>query len=39
MAREIILAGGMRAPFGDFGISLEDIPLATLGMLTERVVH
>lgn len=39
MARENILADGMRAPFGDFGKSLIDIPLATLGMLIERVVQ
>jgi acetyl-CoA acetyltransferase family protein len=32
MAREIILAGGMRTPFGDFGRSLKDIPLADLGI-------
>ncbi len=29
--REIILAGGMRTPFGDFGQSLKDVPLTTLG--------
>ena len=39
MAREIILAGGMRAPFGVFGKSLKDIPLATRGMPIERVVQ
>ncbi len=32
MTREIILAGGMRTPFGDFGKSLKDIPLAALGI-------
>ena len=32
MTREIILAGGMRTPFGDFGKSLRDIPLADLGI-------
>ena len=32
MTREIILAGGMRTPFGDFGKSLKDIPLADLGI-------
>lgn len=32
MQREIILAGGMRTPFGDFGKSLKDIPLADLGI-------
>ena len=39
MAREIIPAGGRRTPFGDFGKSLKDIPLATPGMPIERVVH
>lgn len=28
---EIVLAGGMRTPFGDFGKSLRDIPLIELG--------
>ena len=32
MTREIILAGGMRTPFGDFGKSLKDIPLADMGI-------
>ncbi len=32
MQSEIILAGGMRTPFGDFGKSLKDIPLAELGI-------
>ena len=32
MMREIILAGGMRTPFGDFGKSLKDIPLADMGI-------
>ena len=36
MAREIILAGGMRTPFGDFGKSLKDIPLAALGIHATR---
>ena len=36
MTREIILAGGMRTPFGDFGKSLEDIPLADLGIHATR---
>ncbi|MSP68614.1 MAG: thiolase family protein [Alphaproteobacteria bacterium] len=31
MAREIILAGGARTPFGDYGKSLKDVPLAALG--------
>lgn len=30
MAQEIVLAGGKRTPFGDFGKSLKDIPLTTL---------
>ncbi|MEO1198663.1 MAG: thiolase family protein [Pseudomonadota bacterium] len=28
---EIVLAGGMRTPFGDFGKSLRDTPMAKLG--------
>ena len=32
MTREIVLAGGMRTPFGDFGKSLKDVPLAALGI-------
>ena len=36
MVREIILAGGMRTPFGDFGKSLKDIPLAALGIHATR---
>ncbi len=28
--REIVLAGGKRTPFGDFGKSLKDIPLSSL---------
>ena len=32
MAREILIAGGMRTPFGDFGKSLRDVSLATLGI-------
>lgn len=31
MAHEIILAGGMRTPFGDFGRSLKNLPLTELG--------
>lgn len=31
MTKDIILAGGMRTPFGDFGKSLKDIPLVDLG--------
>ena len=30
--QEIILAGGKRTPFGDFGKSLKDTPLAELGI-------
>ncbi|WP_193184536.1 thiolase family protein [Nisaea sediminum] len=30
MAQEIVLAGGKRTPFGDFGKSLRDIPLSAL---------
>ena len=36
MTREIILAGGMRTPFGNFGKSLKDIPLADLGIHATR---
>lgn len=32
MAHEIVIAGGMRTPFGDFGKSLRDVPLVTLGV-------
>lgn len=32
MREEIVLAGGMRTPFGDFGKSLRDLPLAALGV-------
>ena len=32
MTTDIILAGGKRTPFGDFGKSLRDIPLAQLGV-------
>lgn len=31
MAHDIILAGGMRTPFGDFGRSLKNTPLTDLG--------
>ena len=31
-AKEIVLAGGMRTPFGDFGKSLRDVPLTVLGI-------
>jgi acetyl-CoA acetyltransferase len=30
MAQEIVIAGGKRTPFGDFGKSLKDIPLSAL---------
>lgn len=33
---EIVLAGGMRTPFGDFGKSLRDIPLVALGAHAAR---
>ncbi len=36
MEREIILAGGMRTPFGDFGKSLKDISLGQLGVHATR---
>ncbi len=32
MTREILLAGGMRTPFGDFGKSLRDVSLKVLGI-------
>jgi acetyl-CoA acetyltransferase len=28
---EIVIAGGMRTPFGDFGKALRDVPLVELG--------
>lgn len=33
---EIVLVGGMRTPFGDFGKSLRDVPLADLGAHAAR---
>ena len=30
MVKEIVIAGGKRTPFGDFGKSLKDIPLSSL---------
>lgn len=33
---EIVLAGGMRTPFGDFGKSLKDVPLTALGTHAAR---
>jgi acetyl-CoA acetyltransferase len=30
--KEIVLAGGMRTPFGDFGRSLKDVPLTQLSI-------
>ncbi len=32
MDQEIVLAGGMRTPFGDFGKSLREVPLTALGV-------
>lgn len=32
MTPDIVIAGGMRTPFGDFGKSLRDVPLVTLGV-------
>jgi len=29
---DVVLAGGMRTPFGDFGKSLREVPLAALGV-------
>lgn len=34
--KEIILAGGARTPFGDFGKSLRDVPLQQLGIHAVR---
>ena len=34
---EIVLAGGMRTPFGDFGKSLRDMPLVDLGAHAARM--
>ena len=31
-SQDIILCGGARTPFGDFGKSLRDVPLSTLGV-------
>ncbi|MCZ7562465.1 MAG: acetyl-CoA C-acyltransferase [Burkholderiales bacterium] len=36
MTDEVVLAGGQRTPFGDFGKSLRDIPLAQLGAHAAR---
>ena len=36
MTREIVLTGGMRTPFGDVGKSLNDTPLAALGIHAAR---
>ena len=30
MTKEVVIAGGKRTPFGDFGKSLKDIPLSSL---------
>lgn len=32
MDEEVVLAGGMRTPFGDFGKSLREVPLVALGV-------
>ena len=37
MKREIGLAGGKRAPFGDLRKSLTEIPLTKLGLWFERI--
>ena len=37
MKREIGLAGGKRAPFGDLRKSLTEIPLTKLGLRFERI--
>lgn len=36
MALDIVLAGGMRTPFGDFGKSLREVPLVELGVHAAR---
>ena len=36
MSQDIVLAGGKRTPFGDFGKSLREIPLAELGVHAAR---
>ena len=36
MVQEIVLAGGKRTPFGDFGKSLKDIPLTALATHAAR---
>jgi acetyl-CoA acetyltransferase family protein len=33
---DVVLAGGMRTPFGDFGKSLREVPLAALGIHAAR---
>lgn len=35
-SQEIVIAGGKRTPFGDFGKSLKDIPLSTLATHAAR---
>ena len=30
MTKEVVIAGGKRTPFGDFGKSLKDTPLSSL---------
>jgi len=36
MTDEVVLAGGKRTPFGDFGRSLKEVPLAQLGAHAAR---
>jgi acetyl-CoA acetyltransferase family protein len=36
MTDDVVLAGGMRTPFGDFGKSLREVPLAALGVHAAR---
>ena len=36
MVQEIVIAGGKRTPFGDFGKSLKDIPLSSLATHAAR---
>ena len=36
MVQEIVIVGGKRTPFGDFGKSLKDIPLSSLATHAAR---
>jgi len=36
MTRDIVIAGGKRTAFGDFGRSLKDMPIAELGALSAK---